>query len=91
MQTIYTTIHKIAGRMYNLALLIPLDWKYIIALITIISNIQVVEADIPLGFPVVKAWVHVALHLMKQVQIVHQLVKDIATTTLQKTPQSPFL
>lgn len=76
--------------MYNLAPLISLDWKYIIGLITIISNIQVVEANVPLGFLVIKAWVHVALHLMKQVQIVHQLVKDIATTTLQKTRQSPF-
>lgn len=73
------------GRMYSLAQRIPLDWKNIIALITIISDIQVVEANVPLGFLVVKAWVHVALHLMKQVQIVHQLVKDIATTTLQRT------
>lgn len=70
--------------MYNLAPLISLDWKYIIGLITIISKIQVVEANVPLGFLVIKGWVHVALHLMKQVQIVHQLVKDIATTTLNK-------
>lgn len=32
---------------------------------------------------IVKSWVHITLHVIKQIQIIHKLMKRIASTTLQ--------
>lgn len=51
--------------------------------VVVIIHIKILEANI-----IVRIWIevgaHVAFHLMKQVQIIHELVKYIASTTLPK-------
>lgn len=52
--------------------------------IIIIFHFKIFEVNsIPPNTFVIKAWAHIALHLMKQVQIIHELMKGIASTTLQ--------
>lgn len=50
----------------------------------IIIHFKVFESNIPFRISIIKDRVHVTLHLMKQVQIIHQLMKYIASTTLHK-------
>lgn len=47
----------------------------------IILTIKEIEAHIPF---IAESRVHIALHLMEEIQIVHQLVEDIAATTLSQ-------
>lgn len=54
----------------------------IISIIFIIY-IKVLEANIiPFRISIIEAWVHITLHLVEQVQIIHQLMKYITPTTL---------
>lgn len=49
-------------------------------------DIEKIEpSNIPLSVSVIEAWrAHIILHLMKQVEIIHQLMKHSASTTLQQ-------
>lgn len=54
------------------------------AILIIIIHFQIFEVNsIPSITFVIKTWAHIALHLMKQVQIIHELMKCVASTTLQ--------
>lgn len=64
-----------------------LEGKHFI--IIIFFHFKIFEVNsIPSNTFVIKAWAHIALHLMKQVQIIHELMKGIASTTLQKKKAS---
>ena len=52
-------------------------------IIIIIIYIKVIEAQIPIRISIIEVRVHIALHLMKQVQIIHQLMKYITSTALR--------
>lgn len=53
-------------------------------IVIIIIHIKILEAHIPSWITVIEARVHVALHLMKKIQIVHQFMKHIASTALDE-------
>lgn len=58
-----------------------LDRKYVIIAIFLV---QIFEVNIiPAVTSAIKIRVHIALQVLKQVQIVHKLMKCIASTTLQ--------
>ena len=58
-----------------------LDRKYVII---VIFSVQIFEVSIiPTMTFVIKTWAHIALHLVKQVQIIHKLMKCVAPTALQ--------
>lgn len=53
------------------------------SIISIILCIKVLEANIiPFWVLIIEARVHIALHLVKQVQIIHQLMKYMTSTAL---------
>lgn len=53
------------------------------SIISIILCIKVLEANlIPFRVLIIEARVHIALHLVKQVQIIHQLMKYMTSTAL---------
>jgi len=59
-----------------------LDRKYVIIAI---FCVQIFEVNIiPVVTFVIKIRVHIALHVLKQVQIIHKLMKCVASTTLHK-------
>ena len=49
----------------------------------IVIHVEIFEGNIVFPVQVIEAWVDVALHLMKQVKVIHQLMENIASTTLQ--------
>lgn len=54
----------------------------------IIFLVEELESDVPWVIPfIIEAGNDIAFHLMKQIQIINQLVKNVASTTLY--PQSP--
>ena len=57
----------------------------------IIIYIKVIEAQIPIRISIIEVRVHIALHLMKQVQIIHQLMKYITSTALPTSQLLIFL
>lgn len=51
----------------------------------IVIYINVLEANIiPSWILIIEAWIHITLHLVKQVQIIDQLMKYITATALHK-------
>jgi hypothetical protein len=70
----YTPVPSIINRKYIIRSIIftSLDRKHIATtIISIIIHIKQLESTIPFSVSIIKARVHVALHLMKQVQIIH--------------------
>ena len=58
-----------------------------IATTIIIFLVEELESNVPLAIPsIIEIGVDIAFHLMKQIQIIHQLVKNIASTTLHPPP-----
>lgn len=59
------------------------EWNNVIIVIIHVKILEAKAANITIWILIIEGLINIAFHLMKQIQVIHKLVKYIASTALQ--------